>query len=107
MASAEIFEKMLEKGPDSALLRYSLANAYVSESRESDAIAHLTKALELDDQYSAAWKLLGRCYFEIGDYPNAVNTYQAGVEVADSNGDKQAVKEMQVFLKRAERKLAE
>ncbi len=107
MAAAETFEKMLEKGPDSALLRYSLANAYVSDSRESDAIKHLTKALELDDQYSAAWKLLGRCYFEIGDYQNAVNTYQAGVEVADANGDKQAVKEMQVFLKRAKRKLAE
>lgn len=107
MASAETFEKMLERGPDSALLRYSLANAYVSESRESDAIEHLSKALELDDQYSAAWKLLGRCYFESGDYPGSVKTYEAGIKVAESNGDKQAVKEMQVYLKRAKRKLAE
>ncbi len=107
MSTVQTFEKMLERGPDSALLRYSLANAYVAESRESDAIEHLTKAIELDGKYSAAWKLLGRCYFEIGDFAHSAKTYEAGIEVADGNGDKQAVKEMRVYLKRANRQLTD
>ena len=104
MPGVETFESMLAKGPDSALLRYSLANAYVSESRPADAIEHLVKALELDDQYSAAWKLLGRCYFDTEDYVNAVRTYEQGIVVAEGRGDKQAAKEMSVFLKRAQKK---
>ena len=105
MATLETFEKMLEKGPDNALLRYSLANACISADRHSDAIEHLCKAVEHDNQYSAAWKLLGRCYFDTEDYRNAVSAYESGIAVADSNGDLQAGKEMRVFLKRAKRKL--
>jgi len=59
--SIDTFKNMLEKGPDSALLRFSLGNAYVAETNHTDAIEHLTKATELDEKYSAAWKLLGRC----------------------------------------------
>ncbi len=105
MPDSTTFEALLEKGPDSALLRYSLGNAYVSESRECDAIVHLLKALEFDQQYSAAWKLLGRCYFDLKDYSNAINTYEQGIEIADAKGDKQASKEMGVFLKRARKQL--
>ena len=105
MSGVETFESLLSKGPDSALLRYSLANAYMSESRPADAVEHLVKALEFDDQYSAAWKLLGRCYFDTECYADAARTYKQGVLVADSKGDKQAAKEMGVFLKRAVKKL--
>lgn len=104
MPGVETFESLLAKGPDSALLRYSLANAYVSESRPADAIDHLVKALEFDDKYSAAWKLLGRCYLDTEKYADAVRTYEQGIEVADAKGDKQAAKEMSVFLKRALKK---
>ncbi len=104
MPSSDTFEGLLEKGPDSSLLRYSLANAYVSESRLSDAIEQLNKALELDAQYSAAWKLLGRCYVDTGEYASAITSYEKGIVVAESKGDKQAAKEMKIFLKRAVKK---
>jgi len=102
--SIDTFKKMLEKGPDSALLRFSLGNAYVAETNHADAIIHLTKATELDEKYSAAWKLLGRCYLETGDYDSAIKTYERGISIAEENGDKQAAKEMSVFLKRATKK---
>ena len=105
MPGSEMFETLLEKGPDSALLRYSLANAYVSEQKSDLAIEHLQKALELDDQYSAAWKLLGKCYLDTDAYQEAITTYEQGIEVAQQKGDKQAEKEMTVFLKRAKKKL--
>jgi len=105
MPSSETFENMLGKGQDNALLRYSLANAYVSESRHADAIEHLQKAIELDEKYSAAWKLLGACHVETGDHASAARVYERGIEVANDNGDKQAAKEMGVFLKRASKAL--
>jgi len=101
MSSVKTFEALLEKGPDSAMLRYSLANAYVSASNYAAAIVHLKKALEHDPQYSAAWKLLGRSYYESGELAGAVKTYEQGIEIADDNGDKQASKEMATFLRRA------
>jgi len=101
MPSSETFETMLSKGQDNTLLRYSLANAYVAESRHADAIEHLKKALEFDPQYSAAFKLLGACYMETSQHNEAVDIYEQGIEVAQDNGDKQAAKEMGVFLKRA------
>ena len=101
MPSSETFEAMLSKGQDNTLLRYSLANAYVSESRHADAIEHLKKALEFDPQYSAAFKLLGACYMETSQHKEAALIYERGIEVAENNGDKQAAKEMSVFLRRA------
>jgi len=65
----------------------------------------LSLATELDSNYSAAWKLLGRCYVEAGDIEKAVMTYEKGIVIAGENGDKQAAKEMNVFLKRARKKL--
>lgn len=103
MPNVETFESMLEKGQDNMLLRYSLANAYVAEEKPTEAIEHLIKALEFDDQYSAAWKLLGRCYLDTGENAKAVDTYEQGIKVADAKGDKQAAKEMRVFLKRAKK----
>ena len=105
MPGVETFESLLKKGPDNALLRYSLANAYVADSRPADAIEHLIRALEFDNQYSAAWKLLGRCYFDTECYADAVRTYEQGIAVANDRGDKQASKEMGVFLKRSVKKL--
>ena len=74
-------------------------------SRHADAIEHLQKAIELDEKYSAAWKLLGACYVETGDHASAARVYERGIEVANDNGDKQAAKEMGVFLKRASKAL--
>ena len=105
MPASKTFEAMLAKGQDNTLLRYSLANAYVSESEHAQAIEHLQKAIEFDGQYSAAYKLLGACYVEIGDAVNAIATYERGIEIANNNGDKQAAKEMGVFLKRANKSI--
>ena len=104
MADPKVFEAMLARGQDNALLRYSLGNAYQAKSDFENAVKHLRAAIEHDPQYSAAWKSLGRCYLDSGSFEEAIDCYRSGITVAQNNGDKQAVKEMQVFLKRAERK---
>ena len=99
--------KMLAAGRDNALLRYSLGNEYLKSGDPASAIAHLHAAVAHDADYSAAWKLLGKALDETGAAPEALAAYRNGIEVAERKGDKQAAKEMAVFAKRVERKLAQ
>lgn len=99
----ERFEKMLEQGQDSAMLRFTLGQGYLKNGDPAAAAKHLARAVEHDREYSAAWKLYGRALAESGETDRALAVYREGIEVAEGQGDKQAVKEMQVFLKRLEK----
>ena len=103
MAIIDNFEKLLASGQDNALLRYSLGNEYLKVGDAAKAVLHLQHALGHDREYSAAWKLLGKALSEVGDPGAAIAAYRTGIEVAERKGDKQAAKEMQVFLKRLEK----
>ena len=94
-------------GPrDGALLRVSLANALLEQHGAAAAIGELRRALEFDADYSAAWKLLGKVLAESGDAAAAIDAYEKGIAAARKRGDKQAEKEMAVFLKRLQKPVA-
>ena len=99
-------EGLLSKGKDSALLRYSLGNEYLKLHEVWVAIVHLKRALELDPNYSAAWKLLAMALVEAGILNEALETYRRGIAVAKQRGDQQAAREMTVFARRIEKKLS-
>ena len=94
-------ERMLADGQDNALQRFGLGQALVQQGRAADAVAHLEAAVGHDPDYSAAWKLLGRARRDSGDVDGAVSAWQKGIAAAEARGDKQAAREMQVFLRRA------
>ena len=96
--------RMLERGQDSALLRFSLGNEYRAADAHGEAIVHLREAVRLDPGYSAAWKLLGRSLEDAGRADEAVEAWRTGIEAAERKGDRQAAKDMAVFLKRVEKK---
>ncbi len=99
----ERFEKLLEQGQDNAMLRFTLGQGYLKNGDPVAAVKHLARAVEHDREYSAAWKLYGRALAESGEADRAMAVYREGIDIAESKGDKQAVKEMQVFLKRLEK----
>lgn len=101
------FLAMLERGQDSALLRFSLGNEYLSRDACDEAAEHLLAATRLDENYSAAWKLLGKAYSKAGDPRRALDAYRCGIGVAEKNGDRQSAREMQVFARRIEKELAD
>jgi len=94
---------MLRSGQDSALLRFSLGNEYLSQQQYASAAEHLRVAVELDSNHSASWKMLGRALLSLGDTDAAREVYASGIAIARSNGDRQAVNEMTVFLRRLEK----
>jgi predicted Zn-dependent protease len=100
MGMIENFEKMLAGGKDSPLLRFSLGNEYMKADDSAKASEHLHAAVALDAGYSAAWKLLGKALAQQHDVAGAIEAYKNGIAAAEAKGDKQAAKEMTVFLKR-------
>ncbi len=82
------------------MLRYTLGNAYYKEKQFDKAAEHLRKAVELNPAYSTAWKVLGRVLAENELYQEALKAFDAGLEAANENGDKQVEKEINVFRKR-------
>ena len=103
MSLIERFEALIASGKDNALLRFSLGGEYLKSGERDQAVAHLRAAVGHDAAYSAAWKLLGRALAESGDAPGAMQAYRQGIEAAQSRGDKQAAREMEVFLRRLEK----
>jgi Flp pilus assembly protein TadD len=99
----ENFERMLASGKDGALLRFSLGTEHLKAGNADTAVTHLRKAVELDPQYTAAWKALGRALAESGQPEEALAAYRQGIAVAEKRGDKQAGKEMTVFARRIEK----
>jgi Tfp pilus assembly protein PilF len=93
-------EKMLGKGIDNALLRFGLGKGYLDLNDQAKAAEHLQRCVEFDPGYSAAWKLLGKAQQALGDSAAARTAWQQGISAAQAKGDKQAEKEMSVFLRR-------
>ena len=91
-------------GPrDGALLRFSLGNALLGGNDAAAAIEELQRALVFDPTYSAAWKLLGKACLEAGQPEAAADAWRQGIAAAGRRGDKQAEKEMTVFLRRLDK----
>ncbi|HEY0199523.1 MAG TPA: tetratricopeptide repeat protein [Rhodanobacter sp.] len=91
-------------GPrDGALLRFSLGNALFAAGDLEGAIDELRHALTFDPGYSAAWKLLGKVFLDAGQPLAAADTWRHGIAAAAQRGDKQAEKEMTVFLHRVDK----
>lgn len=96
----EVLEKMLAQGQDNALLRYTLGSICLKEKAYESAAEHLQRALEMDEQHSASWKLYAKALAQLGRTDEAIDAYDKGIAVAEAKGDVQAVKEMRVFRKR-------
>lgn len=97
----EKLQAMLDSGRDSALLRFSLGELCFKSGDLNDAVTHLAEAIRQDGQYSAAWKLYGRALLDNNQPEQAISVLDQGIAVAESRGDNQAAREMQVFRKRA------
>lgn len=96
-------QRLLAQGRDSALLRFGLGKALLDAGDTAEAVIHLQRCVAQDRHYSAGWKWLGKAHLAGGDKAAAAQAWQEGHRVAGTNGDKQAVKEMAVFLRRLQK----
>ena len=96
-------EKLLGTPRDNALLRYSLGLEHAKAGDLEKAIGYFRDALARDASYSAAWKALAKALQESRKTEEALDAYRRGIEAARAKGDRQAEKEMTVFMRRLEK----
>lgn len=99
----EAFEEMAAKAPDNVMVRYSLGREYLKAKRFVEAEREFREALRLKQDYSAAYRELGKSLVGLGRLDEAREIYTKGVQVACEKGDLQTQREIEVFLKRLEK----
>lgn len=86
------------------MILYSLGSELFKEEEYAEAAEHLRKAVENKPDYSVAYRALGRSLLELGEYTEARQHLERGREVAQENGDLQTVREIDVFIKRLQKR---
>ncbi len=103
---SEMFRKLLQRDENNPMVLYSLGNELFKEGNYAEARDHLRRAVEQKPDYSVAYRMLGRAHFELGENAEARSIFERGREVAETNGDLQTVKEIDVFSRRLEKREA-
>ena len=84
----EQFRKMAEADPENELGHFSLAKAYLENGLHDEAVASLTRVIELNATMSKAYQLLGEAYDKLGRREDAIEWMSKGLKVADKQGDR-------------------
>lgn len=101
---SEMFRRLLARDPENPMVLYSLGSELYKEERYSEAREYLSRAVENKQDYSVAYRALGRALHELGEDAEARRVFDQGRRVAESNGDLQTVKEIDVFVRRLEKR---
>lgn len=64
-----------------AIKHFEEALRYYSAKRNAEALEILKKALKADDEFIEAYTVSGDCYTDLGDYHNAIKSYQKVVDL--------------------------
>lgn len=94
--------ELIEMDPDDAVLHYGLGCEHLRRGEFAAGAEALQRALELNPDYSAAHRELGKALEKLNRREEAVAAYSRGYEVAKRRGDLQTAREIEVFLKRLE-----
>jgi len=93
-------EGMIGKGRDTYETRLAAGQARLKMKQYPEAIEHLSRATEHQPSQTMAWQELGKALKGQDDTKAAEQAWQQALQLARQNGDKQAEKILQVWLKR-------
>lgn len=100
----DMFRKLLERDPNNPMVLYSLGNELFKEHKYQEAREYLNRAVQSKPDYSVAYRTLGRTLYELHEDAEARRVFTEGREIAQRNGDLQTVKEIDVFVRRLEKR---
>lgn len=85
------------------MLRFGLGSAYFNQKEFARAIPHLKACISHDEDYTAAYKLLGKALFKLGETEQARTVFETGLPIAADKGDKQTEREILAFLNKIDK----
>ena len=100
----DMFRKLLERDPNNPMVLYSLGNELFKAQKYLEAREYLNQAVQSKPDYSVAYRTLGRTLYELHEDAEARRVFTEGREIAQRNGDLQTVKEIDVFVRRLEKR---
>lgn len=107
--AAEIEERvaklreLLHRDPDDPTSWFTLGRALLDLSRGREATLAFGQALARNPRYTAAHRDLGRALLEAGEVAEAARVLRSAMDLARETGDLQTGREMETFLRRAEK----
>ncbi len=94
---------LLDRDPDDATTWFTLGRTLLDLSRAREAIDAFGHALARNPRYTAAHRDLGRALLEAGEVAEAARVLRGALPLARESGDLQTGREMETFLRRAEK----
>jgi len=91
-------EKMLERRPEDARLRYGLAVEYLSAGRTEEGVRELRAYLDASDDEGNGWGRLGEALRDTGREDEAREAYRTGIEAAERHGHPTMAEEFREVL---------
>lgn len=82
MNKLEYFKQLLERAPDNPMVHYSLGQEYYKVRDYENAIRHLEEYLRIYEDEGAAYRVLAKCYEEMGNFQRAIEILEEGIEKA-------------------------
>lgn len=92
------FKQMSEADPNNELGHFSLGKAYLDAGRFADAVAPLSRALEIKPSMSKAYQLLAEAHEKAGQRDKSIEILTRGVTVAGDQGDRMPLDAMVKLL---------
>ncbi|MGD8318809.1 MAG: hypothetical protein PVJ02_00090 [Gemmatimonadota bacterium] len=93
-----VLERMLERRPDDARLRFGLALEYLNADRLHEGVRELRAYLEASEDEGNAWGRLGAALRTMGRDDEAREAYLRGIEAASRHGHPTMAEEFQDVL---------
>jgi Fe-S cluster biosynthesis and repair protein YggX len=82
------FRKMAHDDPENELGHFSLGKALSEAGEYAEAAQSFQRTVELNNQFSKAYQLLGESLLKAGDQAAAIRFLTEGFKVADERGDR-------------------
>ncbi|HHP7237043.1 tetratricopeptide repeat protein [Longibacter sp.] len=91
-----------EEDPDDNFVRFALAQEYLKRDQPEKALALFEELVDTDPDYVGTYYHLGKLYEQLGRTPDAIETYDQGIEVARDQRDTKNLSELQDAKLKAE-----
>lgn len=91
----EQLHQFLKEQPQDPFLKYALATEYLKSGNNKTALGYFEALVEEHADYLGTYYHLGKLYEELGRIPEAMDTYDRGIQLARQQGNQRTLSELQ------------
>lgn len=98
MSNPGFMESLLEDGEDNALLRYTMASAFIKHGKSEQAMEQLKAATDIKPDYFSAWLLWAETLADNGKKKESVEIIKLALEKCAQHKNREEFKKLETLL---------